>query len=356
MNRLKTLIIGLMMLILPSCAFLGPDTGEVPFGSLGQRVADSVVTVSDENRDLRVCWLAAGAVEVMTDLAQRGGKPREAISHLVLLQGAIEKARMIDPFWIETDTADVSLLFAVVLKDAGKSRLAQILLGGPTISNFLHVAQRAVVLSVKGTAVMQDINRVLQGVEDGTIRKDDAWKACETRTAMNRDTLYVLAGRLAVSSTSFVAPMLTYWPPGIDQGKQMAEYDFIYPKPGTGGSDFVAKETIIDWNLGTQTVELGFIHFEGWLDIGTETVLSGIKPGTGGSDFVAKETIIDWNLGTQTVELDFIYPDGWIGTETVLSGITEESIGIGIQTLAKQHLGRQTIGIDPGAETIFFGF
>ena len=206
MTRFKGFIVGLLLLTLSACATASGD-GKVPLGSLGQRVADAVVDVSDENRDLRVCWLVAGAVEVMTDMAQRGGgDTMQSIGHLMLLQAAINKVRMSDSFWIETDNADVALLFAAVLKDVGKSRLSQILLGGPTVTNFLNVARRTVVLTVKGHAVMRDINRVLQGVEDGVIKKVDAWRACENRTAINRDALYMLSG---VSSVSFFAPVLT---------------------------------------------------------------------------------------------------------------------------------------------------
>ncbi len=222
MTRLKAGIAALMLLILTACAAPGTGTGEVPLGSLGQQVANAVIIVSDENRDLRVCWLAAGAVEVVTDLAQRGGNAKAALGHLILLQGAIDKARMADPFWIETDTADVALLFAAVLKDVGKSRLSQILLGGPTVTTFLDVAQRTVVLTVKGHAVMRDINRVLQGVEDGIIKKVDAWKACEDRTAMNRNTLYIMTGGSSLSSTSFWESTLAGIPP-FDWVVQMSQ-------------------------------------------------------------------------------------------------------------------------------------
>ncbi len=240
-TQIRALFIGLLMLAVSACAV--GDGKRVP-GPLGQRVDDAVIDVSDENRDLRVCWLAAGAVEVMTDLAQRGGDIPTALGHLVMLQGAIDKAHLLDPFWIETDTADVALLFAAVLKDVGKSRLSQILLGGPTVSNFLNVAKRTVILTVKGHAVMRDINRVLKGVEDGVIQKADAWKSCENRTAMNRNILYMLTGVTTLSSTSFwEKQMLAGIKPGtigIDHsdaggwGIRMAEWDFgwIYDKQG----------------------------------------------------------------------------------------------------------------------------
>ena len=178
---------------LTGCASVG-GAGKVPLGSLGQKVADSLVEVRPENRDIRICLIAAGAIEVMTDLAQRGGDARLALGNLMLLQNAIDGARMTSTLWPETDNADVALLFASVLKDAGKSRAAQILAGGPTISNFLNIAKRAVVLTVKGHAVLLDINNMLAAVDEGSLEKVVAWKACEDRTAMNRRILQVLTG------------------------------------------------------------------------------------------------------------------------------------------------------------------
>ncbi len=143
--------------------------------------------------------MAAGAIEVMTDLAQKGGNAQVALGSISLLQGAIDKARNLDPLWAETDAADVTLLFANALKAVEQSRLSQAFLGGPSIGNFLNMAKRTVVLTVKGRAVIKDINRVLRGVEGGVITKVAAWKACEDRTAMNRNSLRMMLG-LTVSS------------------------------------------------------------------------------------------------------------------------------------------------------------
>ncbi len=196
MKLIKGLLIGLAMLTLSACT---NPTSDVPFNSFGQIVANSVVEVSDANRDLRVCWMAAGAIEVMTDLAQKGGNAQEALGNLYLLQGAIDKARRMNTLWVETDSADVALLFAKVLKDVGRSRLSQVLLSSPTIGNFLNVTKRTIILTVKGHAVLKDINNVLKGVEDGSIDKVDAWWACGDRTEMNRNSLRMMLG-LTVSS------------------------------------------------------------------------------------------------------------------------------------------------------------
>lgn len=303
---LRSLFIGLLMLTVGACGTIGGD-GNVPFGSLGQRVAESVIPVSDENRDLRVCWLAAGAVEVITDLAQRGGAAEagRALGHLVMLQGAIGKASLSDSFWIETDTADVSLIFAVVLKDLGKTRLSQILLGGPTISNFLNVAKRTIVLTVKGNAAMRDINRVLQGVEDGIIDKADAFKACEDRTLMNGDVLRALTGGHTVSSTETFAPALAEgW---LDEKAFIAEGwrdEKQMIAEGWGG-----EHDVFPYLASTQTVEYDFIT-------STETMIlmvAGVDRvviGVGGHQ---TEVIDDSILGGRPiVGLDLDREDGWM--------------------------------------------
>lgn len=189
----KGFIGGILALFLISACSTTED-GKVPLGSLGQEVADAVVEVPAEHRALRVCLLSAGAVEVMTDLAQYRGNAELALGKLMLLQNAIDKSRNVSTMWIETDMADVAILFAGVMRDAGKSRLAQVLLGGPTVSTFLYVAKRATIMTVKGHAVMADINRMLTDVKEGTLIPGVVWEACEERMEMNRGILMVLTG------------------------------------------------------------------------------------------------------------------------------------------------------------------
>ncbi len=267
MNMVKCILVGLAMLTLSACA---STSGDIPFNSFGQKVAESVVTVSNNNRDLRVCWMAAGAVEVMTDLAQKDGNAYAALGSLSLLQGAIDNARQTDALWAETDAADVTLLFAKVLKDVGRSRLSQVLLGGPTVSNFLNVAKRTIVLTVKGHAVLKDINNVLRGVEDGTIDKVVAWRACEDRTARNRNILRMMIG-LSVSS------MEKSW------GTETVELDLIFPDGWLNGIQVVEKPTfekqfILAGGGGGTSPFDWLMTDEGWLDWWPVDITGGDGP------------------------------------------------------------------------------
>ena len=135
------------LLLLTGCARYGGE--EVDAQGLAAKAADQVVPVKPEYRALRVCLLAAGIVEVMTDRIQTfdGTRAPDALGRLMALQGAIDTARMASTLWMNTDMADVSFQFAKVLKDAGRERLGRILLGGPTLVNFINVALRAALLT-----------------------------------------------------------------------------------------------------------------------------------------------------------------------------------------------------------------
>ena len=192
---MKKLAIGLVagLLLLTGCARYG---GGEDTTALSAKIVDKVVKVNDQYRSLRVCLLAAGVVEVMTDRVQTfdGTQAPDALGRLMALQGAIDTAKLASPLWMNTDMADVSFQFAKVLKDAGRERLGRILLGGPTLINFINVAQRAALLTSKGDAVLLDINNMLRGVNSGTLEEDVAWAACEYRIAQNRRVLGTLSG------------------------------------------------------------------------------------------------------------------------------------------------------------------
>ena len=190
---MRKLLAALAVALLAAGCAVSSDGG-APLPALGHRVANALVEVKPENRDVRICLIAAGGIEVLTDLAQRGADVRLAIGNLMLLQNAVDGARDTDTLWGETDNADVTLLFARVLKDTVKSRFLEIIAGGPTISNLLGVVRRATVLTVKGRAVLLDINAMLKGVDDGTLDKARAWRACENRIVANRRVLEILTG------------------------------------------------------------------------------------------------------------------------------------------------------------------
>lgn len=185
----KILAVALMLVVLTGCA-------TVPGPGLGQRLADRVAIVSDEYRAVRTCLMAAAAVEILTDLTQdsRGGNASLVLGSLAIFQKAVDAMRTADTMWIESDMADVSLLFTRALKNAGKSRLVSILAGGPTVSNFLGVVRRTIIVDVKGDAVLDDVNTMLTALGGGTLDESAVWDACERRMTKNRKTLFSLTG------------------------------------------------------------------------------------------------------------------------------------------------------------------
>ncbi len=188
---LKGVIFGVLMLLVAACSGLGAGM------SLTETLADKVAPVAQEYRAVRVCLMAAGIVEVMTDRIQMydGAAAPEALGRLQALQGAVDTAtRSRDTLWTHTDMTDVSIQFARVLKDAGREKLGRILLGGPTIMNYLNIASRALLLTTKGAAVLRDVNEMLKGLGDKTYTKEEIWDACEGRIATNRRVLSILSG------------------------------------------------------------------------------------------------------------------------------------------------------------------
>ena len=180
------------LVLLSGCASIGGDGGV----GLSQKIADKVVKVDERYRPLRVCLMAAGMVEVMTDRVQTfdSGSAPEALGRLMALQGAIDTAKLASPLWVNTDMADVSFRFAAVLKDAGQSRLSQILLAGPSLSNLIDIAKRATLMASKGDALLVDINSMLSRVQGGTLTAEEVWAACEERMALNRRVLITMSG------------------------------------------------------------------------------------------------------------------------------------------------------------------
>ena len=180
-----------LVLGLSSCASIGDDTQAIT-----AKVADKVAMVSEVYRPLRICLMAAGIVEVMTDRVQvfDSSQAPEALGRLLSLQAAVAEVRFADPVWLNTDMADVSLRLADVLHGAGHEKFARFLSGGPTLSNFHDVAQRATLLAVKGDAILLDINTMLEMVDNGIFSEDRAWTACNSRIEKNKRALEALSG------------------------------------------------------------------------------------------------------------------------------------------------------------------
>ncbi len=190
---MKKFLIALSLVLgLAGCASIGDEDNQI----LPDYLADKVIAVADEHRALRVCLMAAGVVEVMTDRVQLfdGKSAPEALGRMIALQGAIDTAKMASPMWMNTDMTDVALQLAAVLKEAGQEKLGRILAGGPTLFNFLDVTKRAIVLAAKGDALLLDINNMLTGLNIGQYEDLQVWQACEARMYKNKMVLSILSG------------------------------------------------------------------------------------------------------------------------------------------------------------------
>jgi len=191
MNLWKPIVLSLV-LGLAGCASIGDEDNQV----LPSYLADQVIKVEDKHRALRVCLMAVGVAEVMTDRVQLfdGKSAPEALGRMIALQGSVDTAELASPMWMNTDMTDVAHQLAAVLKEAGQEKLGRILAGGPTLFNFLDVTKRAMVLVAKGDALLLDINNMLTGINIGQYEELQVWQACEGRMYKNKTVLSILSG------------------------------------------------------------------------------------------------------------------------------------------------------------------
>ncbi len=184
--------IAVSFFLFTGCASIGSGDGQV----MPAELADNVIVVSDQYRPLRVCLMAAGVVEVMTDRIQvfDSSQAPEALGRLQALQGAVDAAQISNHLWLNTVMTDVALQLAAVLGNAGHEKLSRILIGGPSVGNFINIAQRATLLVAKGDAILLDINNMLKRVEANTLKEQTIWDACRERMNHNRLVLSILSG------------------------------------------------------------------------------------------------------------------------------------------------------------------
>jgi len=166
------------------------QAAEKPKG-LGELVADKFIEVDAKHRPLRVCFMAAIAVEIMTDRVRLfdPSKVDTAIGRLLIFHSLADRARKADPNWMNADMADVAMSFASLLREAGQEKMARILFEGPTISNFIDIAARVSVTNFKGAAMYRDMDAMFDKLASGDMGTNQAWAACETRFNRNREVL-----------------------------------------------------------------------------------------------------------------------------------------------------------------------
>ena len=170
----------------------GADAGVSPT----QAAADRLVPVPPQYRPLRVCLFAAMAIEIMTDRVRLFDPARgaETLGRLMALQGAADRARQADPMWLNADMTDITFLFARVVFDAAEERILGYFKRALSIDAVLTGARRVAAQTLKGAAMLRDVDAMVRGLLDDTYSEQQIWDACATRMARNRAILTTLTG------------------------------------------------------------------------------------------------------------------------------------------------------------------
>ncbi len=161
-----------------------------------QELADKIVQVPAQYRPLRVCLFVALAGEVMKDrvLLYDPGKASEVLGRMLALNGAVETARGAAGAWLNADMADVSIMFAAVLADLGESRVTSILTAGLSPSAVIGGMRRAAVTTVKGAAMLRDIDAMVADLTADRVGEQAVWDSCLQRIKSNQTVLLALTG------------------------------------------------------------------------------------------------------------------------------------------------------------------
>lgn len=170
----------------------GADAPKSP----SQAAADRLVPVPDEYRPLRVCLFAAMAIEIMTDRVRlfEPARGAETLGRLMALQGAADRARQPDPMWLNADMTDITFLFARVVFDATEDRILGYFKRGLSIDAVLTSARRVAAQTLKGAAMLRDVDAMVKGLVDETYNEQQIWDACGARMARSRAILGTLTG------------------------------------------------------------------------------------------------------------------------------------------------------------------
>jgi len=200
----RILIMFVVAFLLSSCELLGYSKVDVEefkkdaeeATGAAQKVADQIVEIPAQYRGLRVCLFATMMVELGTDKVRllEPTLVNEVRGRLEALQGAAEAARDVDPLWINTDMANITFTFARVVFATSRERARGYLKRGLSINAVLIGARTVAAQTLKGGAMLQDVNAMVAGLVAGTYTEPQIWTACLTRMEKNRKTLNVLAG------------------------------------------------------------------------------------------------------------------------------------------------------------------
>ncbi|WP_119304971.1 hypothetical protein [Dongia deserti] len=180
---------------------LAPDEAPAEKSS-SQAVADRLFTeaIGPEHRGVRLCMIASGVIEVMTDRVTHGDAAyaETAAGQITRIKAVLGNLDTSDGnIWFETDVKIVTLELASVIVDATKSRVASLLgnlAGGINVPGVLDRAGIAARQGVLADGVVRDVKRVVADIAAGRLTAEAARDGCGQRIDKNRARIEAILG------------------------------------------------------------------------------------------------------------------------------------------------------------------
>ncbi|WP_119301126.1 hypothetical protein [Dongia deserti] len=198
---------GIVAVLLSGCAAGGKPLEELAPDSIedkspAQAVADRLFTeaIGPDHRGVRLCMIASGVVEVMTDRVTHGDAAyaEAAAGQITRIKAVLDNLdTSAANIWFETDVKIVTLELAGVIVDATKSRVAGLLgnfAGGVNVPGVLDRAGIAARQAVLADGIVRDVKRVVAEIGAEKLDLEVATAGCEERIEKNRKRIGAILG------------------------------------------------------------------------------------------------------------------------------------------------------------------
>jgi hypothetical protein len=171
--------------------------------SPAQAVADRLFSeaVGPEHRGVRLCMIASGVVEVMTDRVTHGDTDYadKAAGQVMRIKAVLANLdTSAGNIWFETDVKIVTLELASVIVESTKSRAANLIGnfgGGVNVLGVLDRAGIAARQAALADGIVRDVRRVVADI-GSVLTAEEATAGCAARIEKNRKRIGAILGEI----------------------------------------------------------------------------------------------------------------------------------------------------------------